>query len=131
MGTAPSFPSGDGLMVFDPVHDPDQGFGFPQVERDPAGDVLSMVDDALDDVPVDRGKGHDGEDAGMDYAYLADPGLPESFRKSFQKAVAGFDSGGGVLSERQEPLPGYLVKFCRCLDVGTVAVQSQPFPEPP
>ena len=73
MGGSPSFSAGDGLTVFGPVHDPNQGFGFHQVERNPAGDVLSLGDDTLSEVPDDRGKGHGGEDAGMDYAFLAEP----------------------------------------------------------
>ena len=59
MGAPPSLPTGDYFQVVDPVHDPDQGLRLHQVERYPAGDVLSLRDDALGDVPDDRGL-HDG-----------------------------------------------------------------------
>ena len=63
--------------------------------------------------------------------FLAEPGLPESLGKLFQKAVAVFDSGGGGLGQPREPLPGCQVQLCRCKGVGAAPVQSQPVPEPP
>ena len=63
LGTAPAFPAGDDLQVVDAVHDPDQGLRLHQVERDPAGDVLPLGDDAGGDVPYHGGLDQGGLDS--------------------------------------------------------------------
>ena len=63
MGVASSLPASNDLRVVDPFRDPEQSLRLHQVERGSAGDVQSLGDDALGDVPDDVGLDHCSKDA--------------------------------------------------------------------